>query len=341
MLKRFLPWHMETVLIACIVGAAYLIQLIVPHKLIALNFFFVPTVAAAYFLGRKPGGLTALFSFLIIAIYAVASPERFIFEPTPFLLVCDLAVWGAFLGLTAITIGSLCEERQRQIEKLKAAYVGVLEILAKFLESADHYTKGHSVRVAELSVAIAREMMLGEDDIENVRAGALLHDIGKVESIELVKQAAKLTDSERQSMAQHTVRGAELVRPVGAILQEAVPVILYHHHPYGGRKGQDGPVGDQIPLGARIVAVADAYDAIVTDRPYRKGRAPWQAVAEIEACAGTHFDPRVVEALKRTLPNDWIQPERELGELSSEVDEMFVREHARMQLELANQPVDE
>ena len=333
-LGRSLPWHLETALVVCVVGAAFVIQLLVPHKLIAVNFFFLPTVAAAYFFGAKNGGLTALFSFLIIAAYAVASPERFLFDATPWLLVCDLAVWGAFLGLTAITIGSLCEDRQRQMHKIKSAYVGVLEILAKFLESADHYTKGHSVRVAELSVAIANELQLHDDEVENVRAGALLHDIGKVESIELVKQAATLTDGEKKSLDAHTVRGAELVRPVGAILQEAVPVILYHHHPFGGGKDESGPVGEQIPIGARIVAVADAYDAIVTDRPYRKGRAPWQALAEIEKCAGSHFDPAVVAALHRVLPTDWIQPERNQDELSRQVDEMFEHEQARMKLEL-------
>src|SRR5262249_51326784 len=153
----------------------------------------------------------------------------------------------------------------------KAAYVGVLEILAKLLESCDHYTKNHSVRVAELSAAIAAEMGLSDNEIDTIRAGALLHDIGKTEvSVELVKQASALSEAQQREVASHTVRGAELVRAVGPILKEAVPIVLYHHHYFGGRPGQQ-LVGNQIPFGARIVAVADSYDAIVTDRPYRKG----------------------------------------------------------------------
>jgi len=133
----------------------------------------------------------------------------------------------------------------------------------------------------------------------------------------LVKQASSLSDAERFQLATHTKMGAELVRSVGSILNETVPIILYHHHHYAGKEHQEGPLGSDIPLGARIVAVADSYDAIVTDRPYRKGRAPWQAVRELEACAGTQFDPAVIQAFKNILPRDVVEPERELDELRS------------------------
>lgn len=313
--QRHLHRQLEFVLVAGIVFAAYLIQLLVPHKLVVMNVFFLPTVLAAYSLGTRSGGATALLCFLIVAIYAIASPGRFTFEATTDLLIFDLLIWGSFLGLTGLVIGQLSDDRRRRIRELKSAYVGVLEILAKFLESADHYTKSHSVRVAELSSAVAAEMGLNDDEIENVRAGALLHDIGKADCMELVKRASALADPEQQEMSGHTVRGAALVRSVGAILKETVPIILYHHHYFGGREGQEGPVGEQIPLGARIVAVADAYDAIVTDRPYRKGRAPWQAILEIENCANSQFDPQVVQAFKRIMPGDSDEPERELDEI--------------------------
>ena len=109
-LKQFFGRRIEIVLIAAIIIPAYLIQLLVPHKIIALNFFFVPTVIASYFLGLRSGGLTALLSFLIVAIYAVAAPERFLFEATPMLIFFDLAIWGSFLGLTVIVIGTLCDQ---------------------------------------------------------------------------------------------------------------------------------------------------------------------------------------------------------------------------------------
>jgi len=223
--------------------------------------------------------------------------------------------------LTAVVVGSLCDRLHQRMRDVKAAYVGVLEILTKFLETADHYTKSHSVRVAELSIAIAAKMGLNDEEIENVRAGALLHDIGKTESIDLVKRAASLSENERRAVASHAVAGAQIAQSVGMVLQEAVPIILYHHHYYGGRPGQQGPVGDQIPVGARIVAVADAYDAMITDRPYRKGRAPWQALDEIQACAGRQFDPHVVETFKTILPADSEEPERELDSLDRQISE--------------------
>ena len=315
LLQRYAKRRLEFVLVACVVVAACLIQSVLPHKLIAMNVLFLPTVLAAYSLGARSGGLTALFSFLVMAIYAILSPGLFVLDASPLLLAFDLVIWGGFLGLTGLVVGSLCDRNQQQMRELRTAYIGVLEILTKFLETADHYTKSHSVRVAELSVAIAGQMHCSDDEVENIRVGALLHDIGKTESVELVKRASALDQSELREVAGHTLTGAALVRSVGSILDEAVPVILYHHHYFNGGGGKPGPIGRDIPLGARIVAVADAYDAIVTDRPYRKGRAPWQALAEIEACAGTQFDPKVVDAFKRVVPVDTIEPEHELHEL--------------------------
>jgi putative nucleotidyltransferase with HDIG domain len=289
-----------------------------------MNFFYLPTIVGAYFLGVRIGGLIAFLSFLIIATYAFANPAGFVFEGTPVLLTFDLLIWGSFLGLTAIVVGHMCNRLRQKVRELRSAYIGILELLTKFLETADHYTRNHSVRVAELSVAIAAKMGLREEEIENVRAGALLHDIGKTEAIHLVKQAAELDEDEKRSLGTHADRGAQIAESVGAILQEAVPIILYHHHYYRGREGQQGPVGDQIPLGARIVAVADAYDAMVTDRPYRKGCAPWQALQEIHACAGSQFDPKVVEAFKTIMPSDSEEPEREPHDLKPGGAEMFV-----------------
>jgi putative nucleotidyltransferase with HDIG domain len=315
--KRPAQHRMEILLVTCIVLAACLIQWGVPHKMIALNFFVLPTIVTAYCLGIRAGSLTALLAFLVVAVDALVRPERFLFAGEPFLALFALMIWGAFLGLTALVIGLLRDRLDRHRQDLQVAYVGVLEILVKFLESADQYSKSHAGRVADLSTAIAAEMGLGAEAIEVVRAGALLHDIGKTEAIHLVKQAAVLTEFQRAEVARHTLVGVRLVKAVGTVLQDTVPIIQYHHHHFGGRPGYLGPTGTDIPLGARIVAVADAFDAIVTDRPYRRGRAPWQALHELEACAGTQFDPEVIQAFKRVLPRDFMEPERELTELAS------------------------
>ena len=188
------------------------------------------------------------------------------------------------------------------MSELREAHVGIIEILSKYLNAADQYTKSHSIRVAELSTAIAEEMKLKDNIIEDVRVGALLHDIGKVEiSTRLIKKAAQLDAEERDEMDAHTVRGADLVRSLGTILDGAIPVIKHHHDHYSEESKHKGLHGDAIPIGARIVSVADAYDAIVTDRPYRRGRTPEEAVTIIRGASGTQFDPKVVAAFESVI----------------------------------------
>jgi len=130
----------------------------------------------------------------------------------------------------------------------------------------------------------------------------LLHDIGKIEiSTEVLGKAAALTTEEREEMDSHTVRGAYLLTTVGSVLKEVVPIVIAHHKYFiDTLEAHEGEI-QKIPLGARIVAVADAFDAMTTDRPYRKGMLPWQALEEIVAKAGKQFDPEVVGAFKRIL----------------------------------------
>ena len=181
--------------------------------------------------------------------------------------------------------------------------MGVLEILTKYLESADRYTKGHSLRVADTSTDIAVALDLAVGEVENIRVAALLHDIGKIEiSTDIIHKAASLTQKERKILNGHSEGGAEILSTVGSVLQEAIPVVLAHHRYYQDIDSVAG-VGMNIPVGARIIAVADAFDAMVTDRPYRRGKPAWQALEEIERCSGTQFDPEVVKAFKSIFSN--------------------------------------
>ncbi len=184
--------------------------------------------------------------------------------------------------------------------------MGILEILSKYLESADRYTQGHSVRVAHLSEDIARTMGLSPLEVENVRAAALLHDIGKIEiSLDVLHKAAALTDDEKELMDSHSEKGARIISLVGGVLKEAVPIVSAHHKYFFETKKplSDGEEhgGKEVPLGAAIIAVADAFDAMVTDRPYRAGMQPWQAFEEVEKGSGKQFHPGAVKAFKKVL----------------------------------------
>ena len=144
---------------------------------------------------------------------------------------------------------------------------------------------------------------MGFDDerIEDVRAAALLHDIGKLDiSREILYKAARLNASEYQEMCEHVTRGAAMLEPVGGSLRRVLPIILTHHDRFDG-SGYSDRAGDEIPLEARILSVADAYDAITSDRPYRKGSTPFEAREILERGSGHDFDPDVVAAFVRAF----------------------------------------
>jgi putative nucleotidyltransferase with HDIG domain len=216
-------------------------------------------------------------------------------------LIITLISWGSFLILSSIIVGYLHEENDKKYHQLRAAYIGILEILSKYIESADKYTQGHSVRVSQYATDIAFAMKLSGRDVENIKVAALLHDVGKVEvSSELIRKAAELSKDEKSMMASHTEKGAQLLSSVGDVLRDAVPLVLSHHEHFAPGEHRE-MAGEIPPLGARIIAVADSYDAMVTDRPYRAGMPVWKAIEELDRCTGTQFDPDVVKHFKQVL----------------------------------------
>jgi len=300
--KRFIVKHFEKALIIIILIAAFIGTYLIEEKSIVLNFYYLPVLTAGYFLGRRLGVLTAIFSILVVVISTLLFPETFFRGQDSFSTLAQLFSWGGFLTLASIAVGSLYEQNERRLRDLKDAYIGVLEILSKYLESTDRYTKGHSVRVSELAMDIAITMELPREEVENIRVAGLLHDIGKIEvSGDILRKAAELSSEERELIDEHTVKGAYLLTSVGSVLKEVVPMVVSHHKYFMSGIEDGGDEMKNIPLGARIIAVADAFDAMTTDRPYRKGMPPWQALEEVVKNAGKQFDPEVVEAFKRVI----------------------------------------
>ncbi|MFH1416896.1 MAG: HD domain-containing phosphohydrolase [Planctomycetota bacterium] len=278
---------------------------------VLLHFFYLPVIIAAHCLGRNSGLSIAVLSVLTVTIFALLDPASYgSMNPSLIVLLLMLSAWGGFLALNALLMGTLSDQRVAHIRELREAHLGIIEVLSKYLQATDQYTKAHSMRVADLAEKTAQKMGLPAAEVENIRVGALLHDIGKVEiSTRLIQKAAELSDDEQAEMAAHTVLGAELVGSLGSILRGAIPVIEHHHRHYSGTPNGDGTSGKEIPLGARVVAVADAYDAIVTDRPYRRGRTPQEAIQVIHQAAGTQFDPDVVKAFERVVVELLEEPE--------------------------------
>ena len=300
--KQFVSKHFERILIIIILMATFVGTYFVEERSIVLNFYFLPVLSAGYFLGRRTGVLTAVFSILVVVISTLFFPQTFSKGQEFSNVLAQLLSWGGFLTLASIAVGTLYEQNERRLQDLKKAYIGVLEILSKYLESTDRYTKGHSVRVSELAMETAIAMELSRPQVENIRVAGLLHDIGKIEiSGEILLKAAELSSEERELMDEHTVKGAYLLSAVGSVLEDVVPIVISHHKYFMSGPESQGDETKKIPLGARVVAVVDAYDAMTTDRPYRKGMPPWDALEEVVKNTGKQFDPEVVEAFKRVM----------------------------------------
>ena len=189
---------------------------------------------------------------------------------------------------------------ETQARKIRASFLGAITALAYALEAKDTYTSGHSQRVAEISVAIAKELGLPQHSVERIRQAGLIHDIGKIGVRESVlNKPDRLTDEEFQHVKYHCEMGEHILTPIVED-EEILKMVRHHHEHYNGTGYPDGLKYEHIPLGARILAVADTYDAMTSKRPYREAMSDETACAEIERGKHTQFDPEVADAFLKT-----------------------------------------
>jgi putative nucleotidyltransferase with HDIG domain len=243
------------------------------------------------------------------------------FKPTSF-IVCPLVAEDKAIGLLgadrggsggrvtendaeflSILSNSLATSilRARLDEELKTSYVSSVRALVQAIEEKDTYTRGHSERVAAMVVEIARSIGLPEEEVEYLRFGSILHDVGKIGISESIVRSPKiLSDAEFKIIQLHTLKGVEILQPI-TFIKNHLYLIRNHHERYDGKGYPDRLRGEEIPLGAQIVAVADAFDAMTSSRPYRKGLPFKQAAKEIHSQAGTQFSPRIAEAFLKVL----------------------------------------
>jgi len=201
------------------------------------------------------------------------------------------------------SFNAMASDLQRQFAQLHALSVGTLEALARTIDAKSPWTAGHSTRVAEVALAVARAMHFDAPSLERVRRGALLHDIGKIGiSAEILDSPAPLTDEQMAIVREHPGLGARILEPLPHCA-DILPMVLQHHERFDGGGYPAGLAGTGIALDARVLAVADVYDAITSDRPYRRGLPPRDAAVRISEGAGTQFDPDVVEAFEDAFRN--------------------------------------
>jgi len=221
------------------------------------------------------------------------------------------------IGELAVTFNTMSEELEQFVEDLKRAaeenralFMGSIQMLSGAVDEKDPYTRGHSDRVTRYSLLIAREMKLDDDFLEILRISAQLHDVGKI-GIEdhILKKPGALTPEEFEIMKTHTTKGANILRPVKQ-LKEMLPGIELHHEALDGRGYPYGLKDDQIPMLARVIAVADTFDALTTNRPYQRAHDPQEALKIIHNLAGKRLDPVAVAALDAVYQRGAIRIQR-------------------------------
>jgi putative nucleotidyltransferase with HDIG domain len=208
------------------------------------------------------------------------------------------------------TFNSLMSTVAAAEDETRGAYVGAIRALALALDARDPYTAGHSERVSTISVTVGRHMGLSEDDLDTLRLGALLHDIGKIGiTDDVLRKPGPLTPLEYEAIKQHPVTGARILRSV-AFLARHLPIVELHHERPDGKGYPYGRMGDEIPVLARIVHVVDAFDAMTSARAYRPPRSAAEALQELWRYAGSQFDADVVQALAAMAPTLRLDNER-------------------------------
>ena len=187
------------------------------------------------------------------------------------------------------------------VDELEDLSWSTITTLARTIDAKSHWTAGHSERVSQMAVLIARTMGLPDDELERLHRGGLLHDIGKIGiPVHILDKDGRLNDEEMQTMKDHVTIGARILEPLKA-LADVLPIVLYHHERIDGLGYPEGLSGSDIPLLARILCVADTFDALQSDRPYRPGRNAEESLEVIVACSGTQFDPEAVEAFVEVM----------------------------------------
>ncbi len=208
----------------------------------------------------------------------------------------DVRLLATIANHAAIAVGNIS-----LFSSVQEAYLATVRALAAAIDAKDPYTRGHSDGVAEFALGIGDRMSLSAEQSIALEMAAYLHDIGKIGiSEDILLKPGKLTDAEMSQMRHHPLIGANILKSV-AFPWPIAPIVRHHHEHFDGRGYPAGLRGDEIPLLARILTVADAFEAMVADRPYRRGRSHQEAILELRRCAGTQFDPRVVGSFIEVL----------------------------------------
>jgi HD-GYP domain-containing protein (c-di-GMP phosphodiesterase class II) len=222
--------------------------------------------------------------------------------------ISEIGTLGDAFNLMSDNVEEHIAKLAKAAEENRELFVGTVKALAAAIDGKDRYTRGHSERVARFSVAIGKRLGMDETELETLRISALLHDVGKIAIDDaILKKPAALTDEEYEIMKQHPQRGYKIMSQIPA-MKEFLPGMYMHHEMVNGQGYPQGLRGEEIPLQAKIVSVADTFDAMTTDRPYQKGMNLEDSLNRIKSFVGSRYDGKVVEALIHACEEGQIRP---------------------------------
>lgn len=232
-------------------------------------------------------------------VLTLASSETF--DPVPVHSSDELGALTKNFNRMAETILAQKNSLQLKARQLEEAYISMVRVIAASLDARDPYTMGHSTRVARMSCLFGRRLGMGEEELSHLERAAIFHDLGKIQTPDdVLLKGDRLSRAEEEQMRSHPVDGTEILR-MAPFLHRYIPVVRAHHEWYNGKGYPDGIKGDEIPLHAQILALADAFDAMTTERPYREALSSKEAIDEILQFRGTQFSPELADAFAKMV----------------------------------------
>lgn len=292
---------LEICLIIVAIGLTCLLYHFNGYKMVVLNLFYLPVILGAFHLGRYRAGILALFCVVAASVAAVMNLDEPAIYTLPIVVALSIAVWGAVLGMSALLVGHLSDERLRTTSELQEAYIGVVEVMSQYLQSAHPKLKARAVRVAELSQKVAEEMKLSPKSVEDIRVAALLYDMGDVEiTARVIRRAVGSLETEAADLTQHTFQGKDLVISLGSVLSGAMSLLLSRSDVFAAPEGErsEAPLSE-LPLGTQILEAVRDYDTMVEGEFGRPRLSPQHALKELRQFRFAACNLNVLHALGR------------------------------------------
>lgn len=290
---------LEVMLIVVTIALTAVVYRTAGYKLVTLNLFYLPVVLAGFFLGRYTAGILAVLSVISASLVCMLQSQDFASYSSPLAIALTVTLWGAVLSLTALLVGTLSDERRVQAEELHDAYVGVVEVLARYLQGGNPHLNARATRVATLSQKIGLEMKLSSKRIDDIRVAALMQDLGNIEvTTKVINRAVGTIEGKAGRASEHRFQGTDLVHSLSTVLRGAMPILLKQDSSL--RSVISESVAADVPLGARILRAARAFDALVAPGANEALSIP-EAIRELRTDRAADHDPEVLDVLEQVV----------------------------------------